>query len=69
MDEPEKKISFWQASETVIPEETKEELKLGIAPTFLVYYKGELKAKIDGARFDELEAAINENVKSLNTQD
>ena len=28
MDEPATKISFWQASETVIPDEVKEELKL-----------------------------------------
>ena len=28
MDNPENRVSFWQASEAVIPEETREELKL-----------------------------------------
>ena len=37
IEEPEKRISFWHASENVIPDEVKEELKLSNVPRFLIY--------------------------------
>ena len=62
IDEPAQRISFWHASETVIPEETKEELKLNNVPRFLIYYKGELKSEIKGAKYVELEKSIKESL-------
>ena len=62
IDEPESRISFWHASENVIPDEMKEELKLTNVPRFLIYNKGELRAEIKGARFVELETKCMENL-------
>ena len=37
MEDPEHRISFWQAPEGVIPDEWKEKLKLTVEPRFLVF--------------------------------
>ncbi len=65
LDEPETRISFWHCSDLNIPEEVRDELKLDITPRFLIYYKGELKAEIKGAKFVELQEAINDHVPKL----
>ena len=61
-DDPEVRISFWHANEKVLPQELKEQLKLDVSPRFLIYHKGELKQEIKGARYVDLENAIDEYI-------
>ena len=53
-------MSFWQCTESNIPEELREQLKLNVSPRFLIYYKGELKKQIEGAKYVDLQDAIDE---------
>ena len=59
-DEPEKRLSFWQASEEIIPDELKEKLQLSVVPTFLIYSNGELKCHIKGARYTDIVKGIDD---------
>ena len=60
-EQPEKRgPKFWTCTESNIPEEMKETLKLDIQPRFLIFHCGELKKTVSGAKFVDLQNAINE---------
>jgi hypothetical protein len=42
-DKPELRLSFFQCTESNLPDEVKADLKLDVSPRFLIYHKGELK--------------------------
>ena len=59
-ENPESRLSFWTCPESLLPEELKEKFKLDIQPRFVIYHAGQVKREIKGARYVDLQNAINE---------
>ena len=65
-DQPELRgPKFWTCTEDHIPEELKEEIKLDIQPKFLVFHCGQLKKVVHGAKFNEIQDAIEQFLPEL----
>ena len=65
LDEPEHRISFWQCAESALPEAMKEKLKIDVRPRFLIYFEGQLKGDIKGAKLTEIEKCIDMHLPGL----
>ena len=65
IDSPEKRIKFCQISDIHLPDDLKERLKLDVVPRFLVYLGGTCVREIKGAKFVDLQNAIEENLPEM----
>ena len=65
IDSPENRVAFWQCNEHNLPAEMRDKMNLSVVPRFLVYAGGSLCKEIQGAKFVDIEAAINDNLPEL----
>ena len=61
-DEPEKRLSFWQCPEECLPDDLKAKMALNVIPRYLIYANGKQVCDIKGAKYNELQAGIDQNI-------
>ena len=65
LDDPAKRISFWQIKESLLPAIWQEKLALTIRPRFLIFFGGQLKEEIEGAKLNDIEKGVNDHLPSI----
>ena len=61
-DEPEKRLSFWQCPEECLPDDLKAKMALNVIPRYLIFANGKQVCDIKGAKYNELQAGIDQNI-------
>ena len=61
-DDAENRLGLFTCSEEFFSEEDQAKLQLSVIPKFLIYQGGILRQTIDGAKYDELCAAITKYI-------